>query len=445
MTAQANDIQWYIARDGKQHGPLTDVEMRTFVAHNYLQLSDMIWRPGMPEWQAAPTVFPTAFEALGQEPSYRPQSDDTLGGRESLSALAEPLRRARHAEEERRRQAKAASAAPSPKPDGKTAPPSEDTGVVDLILDRAKEAQQSRAAPKPEKAVEPVSEKADNRPRLDGRALGGSMVLTCMGLIVLSWIGLLLVAVVTMLLGLGLIGITWLLLGFFLVPLWGMLFGWLRLGGATRKTLRNMNFEVAPGGHLLEELSNSHADELGLRRPRIGTIDVVNAFAMGTQRDDATIAVGNPLLKVMTRDELSAVVGHEIGHVVNGDMMRMMFMRTFQDSLVWYIPSQNGKQFARWCASWMAELMILGHSRKREFYADAVGAALAGKAAMISALRKLEAAPPLTARENTHARFMARGRWRGILSTHPSFNARVRALEMEQYLRRLPRRRSGGR
>ena len=68
MTAQANDIQWYIARDGKQHGPLTDIEMRTFVAHSYLRLSDLIWRPGMPEWLAAPNVFPTAFEALGQEP-----------------------------------------------------------------------------------------------------------------------------------------------------------------------------------------------------------------------------------------------------------------------------------------------------------------------------------------------------------------------------------------
>ncbi len=68
MTAQANDIQWYIARDGNQHGPLTDVEMRTFVAHHYLRLSDLIWRPGMPEWQSAANIFPTAFEVLGQEP-----------------------------------------------------------------------------------------------------------------------------------------------------------------------------------------------------------------------------------------------------------------------------------------------------------------------------------------------------------------------------------------
>lgn len=77
MTGQANEIQWYIARDGKQHGPLTDVEMRTFVAHNYLRLADLIWRPGMPEWQSAPTVFPTAFEAHGEEPKKAPARSQT--------------------------------------------------------------------------------------------------------------------------------------------------------------------------------------------------------------------------------------------------------------------------------------------------------------------------------------------------------------------------------
>jgi len=51
MTGQANDIQWYIARDGKQHGPLTEIELRTFIAHNYLRPTDLIWRPGMTEWQ----------------------------------------------------------------------------------------------------------------------------------------------------------------------------------------------------------------------------------------------------------------------------------------------------------------------------------------------------------------------------------------------------------
>ncbi len=61
MNGQSTETQWYIARDGKQHGPLTDIEMRTFVAHNYLRPSDLIWRPGMSEWQLAPTLFPAVF------------------------------------------------------------------------------------------------------------------------------------------------------------------------------------------------------------------------------------------------------------------------------------------------------------------------------------------------------------------------------------------------
>ena len=63
MTGQTNESQWYIARDGKQHGPLTDVEMRTFMSHSYLRPSDLLWRPGMADWQPAPAVFPAAFQA----------------------------------------------------------------------------------------------------------------------------------------------------------------------------------------------------------------------------------------------------------------------------------------------------------------------------------------------------------------------------------------------
>ncbi|HEY8194464.1 MAG TPA: DUF4339 domain-containing protein [Hyphomicrobium sp.] len=74
MTGQADDIQWYIARDGKQHGPLTDVELRTFVAHSYLRQSDLIWRPGMNEWQAAPVVFPTAFQTEAPQAAQAPRA-----------------------------------------------------------------------------------------------------------------------------------------------------------------------------------------------------------------------------------------------------------------------------------------------------------------------------------------------------------------------------------
>ena len=57
MTGQQPDIQWYIARDGKQHGPLSDVEMRTFVAQGHLKPTDLIWRPGFADWRPAPAVF----------------------------------------------------------------------------------------------------------------------------------------------------------------------------------------------------------------------------------------------------------------------------------------------------------------------------------------------------------------------------------------------------
>ena len=70
MTDQIAETQWYIARDGKQHGPLTDIEMRTFVAHSYLRPVDLIWRPGMAEWLPAPQVFPAVFQ--GAAPALAP-------------------------------------------------------------------------------------------------------------------------------------------------------------------------------------------------------------------------------------------------------------------------------------------------------------------------------------------------------------------------------------
>lgn len=91
MTGQANEIQWYIARDGKQHGPLTDVEMRTFVAHNYLRLSDLIWRPGMPEWLSAPTVFPTAFEGHAEEPKQAPAREQKASASLPVSRQIIPI------------------------------------------------------------------------------------------------------------------------------------------------------------------------------------------------------------------------------------------------------------------------------------------------------------------------------------------------------------------
>ena len=86
MTGQTNEAQWYIARDGKQHGPLTDVEMRTFVGHSYLRPSDLIWRPGMADWQPAPALFPAAF----QQPAAPQANAPGSAARAQPAANAQP-------------------------------------------------------------------------------------------------------------------------------------------------------------------------------------------------------------------------------------------------------------------------------------------------------------------------------------------------------------------
>lgn len=71
MTGQQSDTQWYIARNGKQHGPLSDVEMRTFVAQGHLKPTDLIWRPGFADWRPAPAVFPFPSPEAAPPPPAR--------------------------------------------------------------------------------------------------------------------------------------------------------------------------------------------------------------------------------------------------------------------------------------------------------------------------------------------------------------------------------------
>lgn len=91
MNGQTNDTQWYIARDGKQHGPLTDIEMRTFVAHNYLRSSDLIWRPGMAEWQLAPTLFPAVFPTAASSASAASSTGSAAGGSAAATTPSSPI------------------------------------------------------------------------------------------------------------------------------------------------------------------------------------------------------------------------------------------------------------------------------------------------------------------------------------------------------------------
>lgn len=274
---------------------------------------------------------------------------------------------------------------------------------------------------------------------INGARLHRSLTPTWFALVGFTWIALIWGAIISMPIGIGFGIAGGMVVGIFAVPMFATVFGFMGMSRASANAFKDIDFQdVAPDDNLLAAATRYSA-LLGIPPPRVGTMSVNNAFAMGASPETATVAIGEPLRRSMSHDQVLAVLGHELGHVVSGDMRRMMLMRCFQNATVWYMFAQGAKQFMRWVISWAGELFILSFSRKREFWADAIGAELAGKDAMIGALRALERAPPLTALEATHARFMIRGRFSGLLNTHPSFDERVIALEQETYLKRLPR------
>ncbi|WP_236734551.1 M48 family metalloprotease [Agrobacterium radiobacter] len=199
-------------------------------------------------------------------------------------------------------------------------------------------------------------------------------------------------------------------------------------------TLLNENDPLAQRVYLL-------AARLGLRtRPWVGTMPHNNAYAIGSNADNAMVVVGQPLLDTLSEAEVDAIIGHELGHIANNDMRRMGLARSFQNALVWYLGfSETLQRWGRWLLTWISELYVLRLSRKREYWADAFGAALTSKEHMIAALDKLHNGPDLSDFERKEARLMVRGIAAGsLLSTHPTLEERRAALEAETYLAQIP-------
>jgi len=157
------------------------------------------------------------------------------------------------------------------------------------------------------------------------------------------------------------------------------------------------------------------AQQAGIGMPEVGIFEspVPNAFATGMNRDSALVAVSSGLLQAMNADEVEAVLGHEISHVANGDMITMGLLQGVLNTFVIFLSrvigtavdrivfkNERGFGIGYWVVSIAAEL-VLGifaaiiaswFSRRREFRADAGGAQLAGKQKMINALRRLQQA-----------------------------------------------------
>ncbi len=204
---------------------------------------------------------------------------------------------------------------------------------------------------------------------------------------------------------------------------------------------------------------HSLAREAGITTmPEVGIWDSpeVNAFCTGPTKNSALVAVSTGILQRMDRDELQGVLGHELSHAANGDMVTMTLIQGVVNSFVIFASfilarllvrgddRRRGDSFLEMVVRWVLEItlsllanlvIVYPYSRWREYRADAGGARLAGKARMIAALRALQDTfrVPVPQGAGGHpalASFKISGRPRSALwSTHPSLEDRIAALE----------------
>jgi heat shock protein HtpX len=278
--------------------------------------------------------------------------------------------------------------------------------------------------------------------RINYRKIRHSSFKTWIGLVLGSWVGLVWGSLISLPIGIGFgVAAGSLLGGVVIVPLWGTFWGLVGLGRQRQDAVNSHGIRLLPDDDELTGRVHAMAGRLGLKtRPWVGIMPHKNAYAIGSSPNDALVVIGWPLQHMLTEKEVDAIIGHELGHIANNDMRRMGLARSFQNSLVWYLGFSKGLQEAgRWLLTWLSELCVLGLSRNREYWADAIGAALTSKQQMISALEKIHEVKDLDPFERINARLMFRGLKGGsLLSTHPTLQQRKRALEKETYLRRIP-------
>jgi heat shock protein HtpX len=164
----------------------------------------------------------------------------------------------------------------------------------------------------------------------------------------------------------------------------------------------------------LLETVRRHADAAGIAMPEVAVYDApeMNAFATGPSRNNSLVAVSTGLLRSMRREEVEAVLGHEVAHVANGDMVTLTLIQGVLNTFVIFLSrvigglvdgflNRDGQRSGPGIGYWVtvivmeialgigAHVIVAWFSRRREFRADAGGASLAGPGAMINALKRL--------------------------------------------------------
>lgn len=211
----------------------------------------------------------------------------------------------------------------------------------------------------------------------------------------------------------------------------------------------------------LLQVVERQAQRAGIGMPQVAIYDApdVNAFATGASRNHALVAVSSGLLQRMTAEEAEAVLGHEISHIANGDMVTMTLLQGVVNTFVIFMArvvafavdravagsnSHRGPGFAYYIVSSIAELLfgllasmiVMWFSRQREFRADAGGADLAGRSKMIAALIRLQNLHQPSSLPTQMAAFginsgLPQG-WRKLFMSHPPLEERIEALRQGQ-------------
>ncbi|SFM35829.1 heat shock protein HtpX [Ectothiorhodospira mobilis] len=214
----------------------------------------------------------------------------------------------------------------------------------------------------------------------------------------------------------------------------------------------------SPDEQWLVETVRRQARQAGIGMPEVGIFNSPepNAFATGMSRNNALVAVSTGLLQNMGRDEVEAVLGHEVSHVANGDMVTLALIQGVVNTFVIFLArvighvvdrvvfkNEEGHGPAFWITTIVAEIVlailasiiVMWFSRRREFRADAGGAELAGREKMIHALERLRAAQGMPAQMPDQMRAfgirgggMAQGLKR-LFMTHPPLEERIMALK----------------
>ena len=197
------------------------------------------------------------------------------------------------------------------------------------------------------------------------------------------------------------------------------------------------------------------ANGAGIGMPELAVYDSpdINAFATGANRNNALVAVSTGLLRSMSRDEAEAVLGHEVSHVANGDMITLTLIQGIVNTFVVFFSrlvgffidrvvfkNNSGHGIGFWIGmivsqiifGLLASMVVSYFSRQREFRADAGGAHLAGTQKMIDALERLKTGQPAQLPDQLAAFGISgvakRAGWKSLFMSHPPLDERIAVL-----------------